>query len=524
MKFFYNSLIVLLLIFFITADLNATNPIVKTKLTEDYPLIMRTLKEYVIYIDAFVDEPDTIDEIIISINSNVYSASENNGFYYFIWTPSDYGVHNITIAANTANGYETIITKNIEVITNASTQVVETIKDVVIEFGGDNSRWYYGNYTLPQFTGGYNSVNASLKVECPNINGFCDDWDRWAHIDVKSPDGNWIQLIRYITPYGIGCNHEIELSDYISLLQGEVEFRVFIDTWGTGGWQLTLNLTYNQGTPAYDYSTVIEVWDGTYNFGDPSDFQPVETHNLNISNLVTESHLILSTTGHGWGSNNSNNAAEFFNATHYIDVNTQETFIQNLWNICNPNPDNCSNQQGTWQYNRAGWCPGAISPPDKYNLSSYIGTGVDLDYRFHPTYEDLCHPNNLDCNEFTCPDCNDGYNPHYYVDAHIINKSNVPLIYGNVLDIDYYNNDLKYEISVYPNPSNGNFTIQTDGIENGTRISILTIDGKQVKTYYFNNREELSNYIFDLSDEASGIYFINLENKKGNGVKKIIIR
>ena len=54
MKFFYNSLIVLLLIFFITADLNATNPIVKTKLTEDYPLIMRTLKEYVIYIDAFV--------------------------------------------------------------------------------------------------------------------------------------------------------------------------------------------------------------------------------------------------------------------------------------------------------------------------------------------------------------------------------------------------------------------------------------------------------------------------------------
>lgn len=524
MKFFYNSLITFFIVFLITMGSKATNPTVETKLTEDYPLIMPTLKEYVVYINAFVDEPDSIDDVLITINSNFYSAIEKNGFYYFLWTPSNYGEHNITITAKTSNGDETVIDKKIKVVNSASTQLVETLKDVVIEYGGANSRWYYGTYSLPQYLGGYNSINASLEVECPSLNGGCDDWDRWAHIDVKGPDGNWIQLIRYITPYGIGCNHEIDLSDYMSLLQGEVEFRVFIDTWGTGGWQLTLNLAYNRGTPTYDYSTVVEIWDGAYNFGDPSELQPIDTYNLNIFNSVEESHLIVSTTGHGWGSNNTSNAAEFFNATHYIDVNSQETFTQNLWNTCNPNPDNCSNQQGSWQYNRSGWCPGAISPPDIYDLSSYIGTSFDLDYRFHPSYQDYCHPNNLNCiSGSTCSDCNDGYNPHYNVDAQIINKSNEPLVYGNVLNVDYYNNDIIYDISVYPNPSNGNFSIQTNAIENVTRVSIFTIEGKQVKTYYFDTQEELSNYIFDLSDVASGIYFINLENNKGTGVKKIVI-
>jgi hypothetical protein len=72
-------------------------------------------------------------------------------------------------------------------------------------------------------------------------------------------------------------------------------------------------------------------------------------------------------------------------------------FIQHLWNYCNPNPDNCTGQQGTWQYNRAGWCPGAIAPPNIYDLTPYIGTSIDIDYRFHPTYEDFCHPNNPEC-------------------------------------------------------------------------------------------------------------------------------
>ncbi len=523
-KNYYLLALLLLLGFNSSFGFDATVPVLTTQLTEDYPLEMPVLKDYPIYINASVEEPDTMDEVTITINGDTYTAIEKEGYYFYAWTPSSYGSHEIVITAKATSGDETFIARNIAVTNTASSQVVETIKDVVIEFNGENSRWYYGYYTLPQSIGSYDSINGIFEVECPNIAGGCDDWDRWAHIDVKGPDGNWIQIIRYITPYGVACGHEIDLTDYMSLLQGEIEFRVFIDTWGTGGWQLTLDLDFHQGAPEYDYTNVVEAWDATYNFGDPADLQPVETYTANILNTVEESYLRLSNTGHGWGENNTSNAAEFFNAYHYIDINNEEVYNQHLFNLCNPNPDNCTGQLGTWYHNRAGWCPGAISHPDIFDLTSYIGTSLDLDYRFHPTYQDNCHPNNPDCvSGTTCPDCEAGYNPHYNVDGHIISKSNTPLYYDNTLGVNSVNNDMVYDISVYPNPSKGLFSLFTEYLEGKTRVSIYAIDGKQMKVYYFNSNEELLNYKFDLSNVTSGIYFINIENNKGTGAKKIII-
>jgi hypothetical protein len=502
----------------------ATTPELTTRLTEDYPIEMPVLKPYPIYMNASVESPDSISEVIITIDGTDYNAVAEDGFYYYLWTPDSYGNHEVVMTATTANGDETSLTRNIVVSETASSQVITSLQDVVIEFGGDNSRWYYGTYTFPQFVGAYNDIDALLTVECPNITGGCDDWDRWAFIDVKAPDGNWIQLIRYITPYGVACNHELDLTDYSSLLQGEVEIRVFIDTWGTGGWQLTLDTGYTAGAPQYAYSNVVEIWDDAYSFGDPDNLQPVPTFNVEIPQGVQESHLRVSNTGHNWGSNNTGNAAEFFNATHYIDVNGTETFTQHLWNQCNPNPDGCTGQHGTWQYNRAGWCPGAISPPDIYDMTPYEGTTFDLDYRFDPAYMDYCHPNNPNCvSGQTCPDCNDGANPIYYVDTQIINHSNNPLVYGNILGVPHIDNTQVYDVSVYPNPSQGVFHINTKYPDASTRLTINTVDGKSVKTYYFNSSAELNNYSFDVGNLAKGIYFINIENSYGTGVKRIIL-
>lgn len=495
-----------------------------TRLTEDYPLEMPVLKSYPIYVNAEVEEPDSILEVTITINGEEFSADADTGFYYYLWKPESYGTHEIIITAKSNGGEETTLTRNITVTETATSQVVRSLEDVVIEFTGQNDRWYYGTHTFPQFVGAYNDINATLDVECPSIPGGCDDWDRWAFIDVKAPDGNWIQLIRYITPYRVACNHELNVTDYMSLLQGEVEIRVFIDTWGTGGWQLTLDTDYTAGAPQYAYSNVVEVWDDGFPFGDPANLQPVETFNVDIPAGVQSSHLRVSNTGHGWGGNNTSNAAEFFNATHYFDINGEETFTQNLWNTCNPNPDGCTGQQGTWQYPRAGWCPGAIAHPDIYDLTQYAGTSFNLDYRFHPSYQDYCHPNNPDCvSGQTCADCNDGYNPIYYVDTHIINKSNQPLIYGNTLGAKAVDNIQVYDVSVYPNPSEGFFQINTAYPESTTRLTINTVEGKTVKAYYFKSSTELKNFTFDVSSLSSGIYFINLENSYGTGVKRIIL-
>ncbi len=503
---------------------NLATPILTSKLTDAFPLEMPTLKAYPVYMNASVDSPDSISAVTITIDGAEYAASVGQGFYFYLWTPASYGTHQIVMKATTNTGQETTLSRNIIVTSAASTQLVTSLQNVVIEFGGTNSRWYYGTYNFPQFVGAYNNINATLNVQCPNINGGCDDWDRWAFIDIKAPDGNWVQLIRYITPYRVGCNHQLDVTDYMSFLQGEVEIRVFIDTWGTGGWQLTLGTNFSAGTPQYDYSDVVEVWDGEYPFGNPANLQPVENYSLTIPSTVQESHLRLSNTGHGWGQNNTANAAEFFNATHYIDVNGTQAFTQHLWTNCNPNPDGCVGQQGTWQYNRAGWCPGAISPPNIYSMTPYIGTTMDLKYRFHPSYQDFCNVNNPNCvSGQTCTNCNDGSNPVYYVDGQIINRSNTPIVYGNSLGLKSIDNTKVFEISVYPNPSKGMFQIKTTFPDATTRLTINSIDGKMLKGYSFKSSTELSNYHFDISSLSSGIYFVNLENSFGTAVKRIVV-
>lgn len=495
-----------------------------TRLTEAYPVEMPVLKSYPVYMNAEVEAPDSILDVTITINGTEYPAEADTGFYYYLWMPDNFGTHEIIMTAKSVEGEEISLTRNITVTNSVSSQVVRSLEDVVIEFTGVNDRWYYGTHTFPQSVGAYNDINALLDVACPAIAGGCDDWDRWAFIDVKAPDGNWIQLIRYITPYGVACNHELNVTDYMSLLQGEVELRVFIDTWGTGGWQLTLDTNYTAGTPEYAYSNVVEIWDDSYPFGDMANLEPVETFNIEIPAEVESSHLRVSNTGHNWGGNNTGNAAEFYNATHYIDVNGTQTFTQHLWNQCNPNPDSCTGQRGTWQHNRAGWCPGAISPPHIYDLNPYIGTTIDLDYRFHPSYKDYCHPNNPNCvTGQTCNDCDDPSNPVYYVDTHIINRSNNPMVYGNTLGIKNIDNTQIYDITVYPNPSSGIFKIKTEFPESTTRMSINTVEGKVVKSYYFESTTELKNYSFDVSNLDKGIYFLNIENSYGTGVKRIIL-
>lgn len=101
-----------------------------------------------------------------------------------------------------------------------------------------------------------------------------------------------------------------------------------------------------------------------------------------------------------------------------------QSFPQDLWTTCNPNPDGCQPQSGTWTYSRAGWCPGSISAPYNYDLTPLLTSdGFDLSYIFQTNYQDNCHPNNPNCvSGVTCPDCNDGYNPYYRVSSYAISR------------------------------------------------------------------------------------------------------
>lgn len=503
-------------------------PTLTTRLTEDHSLDMTQFEEYRIFINASINLPDllNITSVDMTIDGNDVEVLESgSGYFYYDWTPGSYGSHSIEITATGSNSESTTLTRNIMVNDQPGTQIVSTLDNVNITFGGANSRWYYGAHSMPQHIAGYDQILAYLNISCPG--GDCDDWDRLAYIDVRAPDGNWVQIIRYITPYGVPCEHSIDLTSYSSLLQGEVEFRMFIDTWGTGGWLIDLDLEYDSGTPDYKYSAVDEVWDGAYNFGNMNALQPVEVVDFSHYENAESAHLRLSNTGHGWGENNTSNAAEFYAATNFIDLDGTQTYTEFLWTTCNPNPDGCSPQNGTWTYSRAGWCPGAISPPAEYDLDPTIAAGaVELTYRFDPNYVDFCHAANPNCiTGSTCPNCNDGYNPVYHVDGHVITYSNTPLYPADApTGIENVDNTLIYEISVMPNPSTGRFQLNVPELNGNVAVFIRTIDGKTIKSYHFSSENQLRTFTFNLSNEPAGTYFVSLETAVGTGAKKIIVQ
>lgn len=72
---------------------------------------------------------------------------------------------------------------------------------------------------------------------------------------------------------------------------------------------------------------------------------------------------------------------------------------------------------------------------------------------------------------------------------------------------------------VYPNPSQGEFVVRTNGHDNA-RVSIVSVDGKMIVS---NQSITSSITKFDLEQIESGIYFVTVQNDNGRSSKRLII-
>ena len=181
----------------------------------------------------------------------------------------------------------------------------------------------------------------------------------------------------------------------------------------------------------FAYVDMNELWFGIYDFGDYANKQPVPRVDYFFPEGTEKANLKLISTGHNWssgtnGAYNTGNAAEFYEATHNININNRKIGDQHLWRTCSPNPAGCQPQNGTWTYNRSGWCPGSIAMVWDYDLSSYISNGANIFYEFDPTYIDECHPNYPDCadGQNYCPKCDSPDNPVLRVSGKVVSYSN----------------------------------------------------------------------------------------------------
>lgn len=72
---------------------------------------------------------------------------------------------------------------------------------------------------------------------------------------------------------------------------------------------------------------------------------------------------------------------------------------------------------------------------------------------------------------------------------------------------------------VYPNPTNGLFTVITPSAERAT-IEVVNLQGKVI----FKNLLASSNQLIDLRENAKGVYFVNITTANGVEVRKIVIQ
>jgi len=502
----------------ILPEISLRNPLI------NQPLYMNNLIAVPVAITVEIDHPEvfSVQDFNVEINGTNLSFTNHDDYHYTaLWTPTTDGTQNVHITATNNYGYSIDENYTFDLVLNNTADInnVVVADDVLL----DNNHYSQTvEAELPVHLGAFDNITAIFSVNCPA--GGCDPWDRVSHIHLQGNDGKWHEIIRYITPYGVPCSHEIDLTDFSSLLSGKVKFRFTLAT-NDSGYLYNLVLDYHAGQPAYPYSKVNDLWNNTYPFGDMANLQPCESFDVNFPANVEAAKIKLVSTGHGWGNNNTGNAAEFHHDVHHIWVNNVNTFAQDNWQDCNPNPDNCEPQNGTWYYDRAGWCPGSIAQWFDFDLGNPDPQNImHLEYIFNENYVDYCHPNNPDCvTGQTCQDCNDGFNPHLIVAGHLITFSNTPLEDSDIeigvsnIDQAYYQND--FEFLIMPNPTKGKFLIQTYE-KDQPDIYIYKASGKLLLELH--PEKSTGTYPMDITAYPEGIYFVKIKNSQGESTRKIV--
>lgn len=369
--------------------------------------------------------------------------------------------------------------------------------------------------SFPEDVSGFSSILMNVSLDCPV--GGCDPWDRFATLKVKVGNEE-IEIGRYITPYGNDwCDWTIDVTEYSNLLTGDQTLTSHIETW-QNGWLVNTEFEFVPGTPDYEFVHVQNLWvDYGFTYGDTLFYSiDLEEQEVMIPANAQEVVMRIVNTGHGQG--NTDNAAEFSQRTHEIHVDGNQEFTQFLWKSdCDQNP--CSPQGGTWQFNRAGWCPGEGVTPDDYDITNLVTAGsmARLDYELEPFFN-LCSPWNPSCDEpATCNECT--YNnqthtePHYKIVGQLIMKSDTPLEIVGLKDVLVSDNS-----RIYPNPGSGVVNFQMFESRDYA-LTITDLQGRIIEKDNFNGRF----HQIDLSAEGPGVYFANVQSAERNYTYKIII-
>jgi len=256
----------------------------------------------------------------------------------------------------------------------------------------------YGDYDSPAaFPDGSKSYRRVFmyftlgKYTCPSGSQYCADWDYTVQTYLMTPAGDTFELGRLITPYANSLRmtaswkgvYTFDVTDYYPVLQNNATIRVHYSGY-SGGFTADVKFAFIEGTPARNVLGITRVWKNDYNYGHGS--VDINTALSNVSLTApanTQSaEAKFTITGHG---GDAQNCAEFCPNTYTMNLNNNQLVQQNFWRA-NCGYNNYYPQNGTWVFDRAGWCPGDKILPYSHTLTGITsGSNYMLNVTF-PAY------------------------------------------------------------------------------------------------------------------------------------------
>jgi hypothetical protein len=256
---------------------------------------------------------------------------------------------------------------------------------------------WYNNFdstvTFPDGSKSYRRIYMYFtlgKYVCPGNPQYCSDWDYTVQTLLMTPGGDTVELGRLITPYAnsprMGASwkgvYVFDVTDYYPILKNSGTVRVHYSGY-SGGFTADVKFAFIEGTPARNVLGINRIWKGSYNYGHGSVAINDALGNVSLTapaNTVS-AEAKFTITGHG---GDAGGCAEFCPNTYTMNLNNAQLVNQNFWRA-NCGSNNYYPQNGTWVYDRAGWCPGDKVLPYSHALTGVTGgNNFSLNVTFPP--------------------------------------------------------------------------------------------------------------------------------------------
>jgi hypothetical protein len=212
------------------------------------------------------------------------------------------------------------------------------------------------------------------RYACPSGTQYCGSWDYTTMVYARPAGMDSVEIARIITPYAtdwLASNKKhdyiVDVTDYAKALEGNTAMRFKYEGY-SWGFTLTLKLEMIEGIPAMDALSVKKVYDGYFAYGNNAN--PIENSLIpkSFTYAAPVNRVFFKNTVSGHGSD-ATGCGEFCSKYYRLKVDNNMISQKQLWRAdCGIN--NVYPQTGTWLFERANWCPGAVVWPIYHDLSA----------------------------------------------------------------------------------------------------------------------------------------------------------